>query len=187
MTAPETGAIVTEPVRKGGIATLTTTLTDTGEKKTILGHNARHIKTTLVREPSEDACDQKREKIETDGWYIDLKVESLASSLDNPAAAAKPTGCNDEVRHKQAGKGKLGYPVQYTLTNYGQDGNVVSSLSMEVVELSANPLEAALFEAPAGYAQAHDMEEMTRMTHLASAAAQPIIQSSIQTGNYVTN
>ncbi len=61
-----------EPVRSGGVVTYTTTSIDTGERKEMFGFTARHIKSSTVTESSPDACNPMKQKIERDGWYIDL-------------------------------------------------------------------------------------------------------------------
>jgi hypothetical protein len=125
------------PPKQGGVVTMTTSIVDTGERKQILGHAARRLKTTIDKQPSPGACDSKAERIETDGWYIDL---------DLPAASAAPElPCKDEIQTKHTGEEKLGYPVQYTMTASG------TTFTMEVIELSTAPLDASLFEIPAGY------------------------------------
>ena len=43
---------------------------------------------------------------------------------------------------------------------YGADGSVTMTMTKEVVEISRQPLEAALFDIPAGYTQARDQQEM---------------------------
>jgi hypothetical protein len=43
---------------------------------------------------------------------------------------------------------------------YGPDGKVMFTTSKEVVELSREPLDAALFDVPAGYTEAKDSQEL---------------------------
>jgi hypothetical protein len=50
-----------------------------GERKQMFGFNARHIKTSMVRTASPEACD-KDMKIETDGWYIDFQLRCRLSN-----------------------------------------------------------------------------------------------------------
>src|SRR6185437_3850219 len=57
---------------KGGTITYTTAIADTGEKKDMFGFTAHHLKTTVTKESSPDALDKRPEKVEIDGWYIDL-------------------------------------------------------------------------------------------------------------------
>src|SRR5687768_5571952 len=53
---------------KGGVVTITSNSTDTGERQQMFGHTARHIKSTLAFEPGPGACDSNRMSMEMDGW-----------------------------------------------------------------------------------------------------------------------
>src|SRR5262249_44007069 len=44
-------------------------VTDTGERKDLFGHQARHLKLVSMV----DSKDGKKEQTETDGWYLDLR------------------------------------------------------------------------------------------------------------------
>jgi hypothetical protein len=127
--------------RKGGVVTVTTNVVDTGERKQVFAFTARHVKTSIDKQPSPDACDSKAERIETDGWYIDLDVTQA-----QPPQTAPQSGCKDEIRNNLVGAANLGYPVQYTMTASG------TTVTMEVVELSTVALDESLFEIPAGFA-----------------------------------
>src|SRR5262245_53730481 len=65
------------PVSKGGTVTVTTTVTDTGETKDLYGFKARHIKSVAVSVPSPDSCSKNSDRVETDGWYIDIQGATL--------------------------------------------------------------------------------------------------------------
>jgi hypothetical protein len=73
-TVPNIGAMGREmtasgptPPRKGGVVTITRTSNDTGERQDMFGYKARHIRTSMVRESSPDACNQSHTKMEMDG------------------------------------------------------------------------------------------------------------------------
>lgn len=73
--AASSGAVarpVVETSRSGGVITYTTTAVDTTERKEMFGFEARHVKTSLVIESSPDACSPTKQRMETDGWYIDF-------------------------------------------------------------------------------------------------------------------
>ena len=53
---------------EGGVISETTTLSDTGERKTMFGLEARHIKTVTVRQPDSKACEP--EKYDRDRWMV---------------------------------------------------------------------------------------------------------------------
>jgi hypothetical protein len=157
--APTTSA----PTRSGGTIMHTTTILDTGERREMFGLTARHLKTKTTFEPSPDACDQDRLHQETDGWYTDfeygLVCETTAAAVRPPAMRPRG-GCQDRVVRKQVGAGRLGFPLAVTTTTYGADGQVQSSISVEVLELSRATLDAALFDVPAGYTPAQNTQEL---------------------------
>lgn len=151
------------PVTAGGVVTYITNTTDTGERKEMFGLNARHVKSSFTIEPSADACLKDKMRIERDGWYVDLQyglncgVDGAPQQMGRPG----PTGgCRDQVRYKNTGTGKLGYPLIETTTIYGANGAQMSSSTKEVIELSRQPLEMALFDLPAGYTEAQSYQEM---------------------------
>src|SRR5687768_3295875 len=88
------------PVSRGGVVNVTNTITDTGERKEMFGFTARHIKTSMVRKASPDAC-EKDMKLETDGWYIDFQY-----AFDCPSKCRNtrrsPLGLNPDVKTKCA-------------------------------------------------------------------------------------
>jgi hypothetical protein len=113
-------------------------------------------------ESSPDACNQVKQRTETDGWYIDLNVEFNCLTGRPPTAGyqgAQPT-CKDQTKIRREGTGKIGYPLIETMKMYGPDGQVTFGTTKEVVELSRQPLDAALFDVPAGYAQAQSNQEL---------------------------
>jgi hypothetical protein len=158
---PATPATQPSSQPRGGIVNVTNTITDTGERKQMFGFTARHIKTSVVKQASPEACD-KDSKIETDGWYIDFQYafDCPGQSPKYQAVPVQPRpGCRDEVRTKTIGTAKLGFPVLVTTTIYLPDGRTTST-TQEVLEISRAPLDMALFEAPQGYRQVSNMQEM---------------------------
>lgn len=153
--------------RRGGVVTLTNTITDTGERKEMFGFTARRIKTSTVKEATPDACDKGNNKVETDGWYIDFEFEFYCPSdrkkVETPGLTRRPD-CEDEVRTKSIGKAKLGFPLLTTTTIYGPDGQVTGTVVNEVMELSRAPLAAELFDVPAGYTLAKNYQELYGMS-----------------------
>lgn len=136
----------TSGAKSGGVVTVTTTVTDTGEKKQVFGAAARHLKVVTLQEPSAGACDSAKRRVEVDGWYAD--VEAPGADMRGGSAA-----CRDEYRLQgDAGK-KLGYPVEYTMKS-SENGGAPVVLEMKVTALSTAKLDAGLFEPPAGYTEA---------------------------------
>jgi len=151
------------PNSKGGKITYTTTVTDTGEKKDMFGYSARHLVTAVTKEASATACDKKPERIDTDGWYIDLPRTTTCMSA--PAVAGrvqvdpKNQNCRDEVSFVHASTVPLGYPVAYTMTaTAGGDKPAVTTL--EVTSLKTSNLQASSFELPDGYLEVNTATQL---------------------------
>ena len=115
-----------------------------------------------MMESSPDACQQQQMKMETDGWYINLEYGLSCGSSRPPQMGGRtaPRGCQDRYQFKRTGPTNLGYPLIETMTMYGPDGSVQFTSTKEVIELSRQTLDAALFDVPAGYAEAKSQEEM---------------------------
>ena len=166
------------PATRGGVVTITVNTVDTGERKEIMGFTARHLKRTTDMESSPDACTQQKTKIETDGWYINLEygLNCPVNRGSDGGSATSTGGCRDRYVYKPTGPANIGYPLQETTTMYGPDGSVTMTMTKEVVEISRQPLEAALFDIPAGYTQARDQQEMfstPSMNEMTGSSSQP--------------
>jgi hypothetical protein len=152
----------TVKTRRGGVVTFTITTTDTGERKEMFGFTARHIKTVMTKDATANACDPTKMHIETDGWYIDLQY-GLYCSSDKPVVPRQPTtikpDCVDEVRYKQVGGGKAGYPLILTTTIFGDDNRQFTT-TMEVTDFSTGTLDASLFEHPSNYREVKSFQEL---------------------------
>ncbi len=155
-----------QPSRRGGVVTYVTTANDTGERKEMFGFTARHVKTSMVTQSSPDACNPMKQKIETDGWYVDLAFGPDCDLGRTQAMARRPVspgGCQDRVQFRREGSARTGYPLIETVTMYGPDGNVTFSTTKEVLQLSREPLDASLFDVPAGYTEATSTQELYGM------------------------
>lgn len=150
------------PPKAAGVVLVTTSVVDTGERKPAFGREARHVKVTMDKQPMPGACDQTKQRMETDGWYIDVPTSLTASSPQNATPPPAVGGCNDEIKATQNGDAKaLGFPINYTMTVSGDDGkpNIVT---MDVTELETTMLDAALFEIPAGFTAAGDLRALSK-------------------------
>jgi len=160
---PMPAAAPNAPPQKSGVVMVTTTITDTGERKTAFGLQARHVKTAIDKQPSPGACDAGKQHIEMDGWYVDLTLPALSTTdLAPPPSQQAPVGCVDEIKATQNGDPKvLGFPIGYSTTIVGDDGkpNVVS---MEITELEVTNLDPMLFDIPAGMMDAGNLQGLTR-------------------------
>lgn len=150
---------------RGGVVTMTTTLTDTLERQTVFGLEARRIKTLVIKQSSPSACDKSPLKIEMDAWYVDLPEQSACARPTQaaaPAPAADPAACTDTMDTRVAGDVKLGFPIKVVTTTTTGEGNKIESVttSQEVTALEITRLERALFEVPADFAEASSTAEI---------------------------
>jgi hypothetical protein len=177
--AQPTAAPAPVPEAKGDKVLHRITFTDTGETRIIFGRTARHIKTLTLTEPGPQACERKKMKIETDGWYIDGE-HAGACSLEEPARGR--AGCNDDIKAEVSGSAKLGMPVAYTMvmTETGETGSTTTTeVQMEVLNAVFDPLDAALFEAPAGFTEAGGLKQLAQQ---AAGTAAPSIAAPRKPG-----
>ena len=161
--APASGKPASQPAKstKGGVVTYTTTMTDTKERKTMLGFPARHIKSSMTAESSPDACSKTSMKSETDGWYADLSVGLTCSRASaRPPTMEKPE-CQDKYRMKHVGTARLGYPLQQTSTMHTEGGDFTSTT--EALEISKDTLDAGLFDVAADYKEVADYQALMCM------------------------
>lgn len=169
-----------EPSRRGGVITYTITSVDTGERKEMFGFPARHVKRTMVMESSPDACNPVKHRMETDGWYIDFSYGLNCETGGAPmmAGGGASGGCRDRISFNHQGAGRVGYPLMETTTSYGPDGSVAFTSTKEVIELSRNPLDAALFDVPAGYTETKNAQELYGMPSMEAMTSQMSKQQS---------
>jgi hypothetical protein len=148
---------------KGGRLTYTTAVVDTGETKPMFGFTARHLKTTVTKESSPDACDKKPEKVEIDGWYIDLP--DSVSCMGAPAPEkevridAKDASCSDAVTYVRPPASKA-YPVGYTMvTTSGTDAPITTK--MEATDVKRTTIDPQQFEVPSDYIAVNTAVQLT--------------------------
>ncbi len=157
------------PKPKGGVIAETVTLTDTGERKTMFGFEARHIRTVVVRVPGEGACDTTATTVATDGWYADLPEHTSCASV--PAQAPPPPPdqqtCTDRLVTSNAGNAALGFALSTVTTTTTRDPKdkeasdaEVQTMSMELTDLKVTSLDKALFDVPAGYTEVKDYKSL---------------------------
>jgi len=168
-------------VESGGTLKISIETTDTGERKELFGHTARHIITRERRVAGPGAC-SKPSLIETDGWYIDGSVmpewhQQKKNNYGVVLAAEVSAGSNDKCFNKvdkievhRTGV-ETGFPVKVTTTLTSEtiqaDGSprtLTSTWGSEVVELKEGPLELTLFDVP---------KDFTRVESLRSWTAKP--------------
>src|SRR4051812_19619619 len=147
----------------GGVVTMTTTLTDTLERQTMLGLEARHVKTVINKQATASACDKTPMKIEMDAWYVDLPAQATCKGpAAPPPPPSDPSACTDRMESRTIGDAKLGFPVKVTTTTTTGEGEKIETVSSSqvVTELEITRLDPALFEIPAGYTEATSSAEI---------------------------
>ena len=159
-------AAATGSNRKGGTITFNVNIVDTGERQKMLGLTARHIKTTMNAESSSDACSKSSLHTESDGWYADIAPAFSCSLGTMPPPSRGRSGCQDTVRIKRSGAASPGYPLKQT-TTVQAEGHSFTTIS-EVVELTNTPLNASLFEMPAGCKVVGSYQELLSMGDMAA-------------------
>jgi len=158
--------------RSGGVVTMSVNTVDTGERREMFGFTARHMKRTTISQSSPDACNQQQQKWETDGWYINLEYGlNCGSDVSGARNLAASQTCRDRYQYKHTGPNNIGFPLIETTRMYGADGNVTFSMTKEVVDISRQPLNAALFDIPAGYTEARSQNEMYATPSMADMMA----------------
>jgi hypothetical protein len=152
-----------------GVVNLDTSIADVGERKPMFGLQARRVMTVIDRQPQAGACDQSKQRMETDGWYIDAP-KTLAAQPPSPPPASG-AACRDDIKANVVGDaGLLGFPIAYTTTAPGADGKPVIVVQMEVMEFEVTNLDAALFEIPEGMTAAENGRALVKAVSDANEA-----------------
>jgi hypothetical protein len=152
--------------RQGGTITMTYIVTDTGERKTFFGLQARHLKVVQETESSADSCGGAfKSKMEIDGWYVDFSAEFNCPRdiPEGPRGQVTKPDCKDRVIFKGSRTAKTGFLLNGTMTMYDANGNVQMTQTTETLEISRAPLAAALFDVPADYKLASSQQDLYSM------------------------
>jgi hypothetical protein len=165
-------------VDSGGTLQIWIENVDTGERKDLFGHTARHIITREKRIAGPGAC-SKPSTSETDGWYIDNSVmpewrQQKKNSYGVVVAAELSLGSDDKcldrmdkIEVHRSGV-ETGFPVKVTTTLSSEvaqpDGSprkLSSTWGSEVVELKEGPLELTLFDVPKDFRRVESLRSWT--------------------------
>jgi hypothetical protein len=142
----------------GGYITETSAVTDTGERKTMYGYPARHLKAKVTVRSSQNACSQLNQSYEVDGWYADV-AKGMGACQQFLPPVQQNEGCTDRVIRKRSGSAKPGYPLVETLTFHNADGST-AQIGMQTSEITKPNLEKELFDVPAGYREVKSVAEL---------------------------
>jgi len=127
---------------------------DTGERRQMGRYVARHVITTTRTEPAPGAS-TRASKVVQDGWYVDVPHAGCEDSGDRSTfttfiLASGPGKPLDHIVVEQRGTARRGYAIEETSRSKSESGTLGTS-RIELVEFSEAPLDAALFDLPAGY------------------------------------
>lgn len=148
-----------------------TTTTDTGERKEMFGHVARHVITTRKHTPLEGARSGPQESV-TDGWYIDfsqrLSCDRKPPETGQAHSYLRAGGGNQPIDRPEfiaIGEPERGFALNILTTIKGTytrpDGTIKqmnSTMEMQVTQFDEGPLDAALFEIPPGFKHVDHIE-----------------------------
>jgi hypothetical protein len=155
--------------KASGVVNVETSIADIGERKPMFGQQARRVVTVIDRQPQAGACDQTKQRMETDAWYIDAPKTLAAQPPSTPPSSA--AACRDDIKATVVGDAALlGFPIAYTTTIPGPENNPVVVMQMEVTEFEVTNLDAALFEIPSGMTAATSGRELAKAVSDANEA-----------------
>jgi hypothetical protein len=145
--------------------------TDTGERKEMFRHIARHVLTTSKQTPLEGSRSEPQETA-TDAWYIDLNQRLSCdpnwSERKNSHAYTLFTNGKqprEKVEFIPTGEAQTGFPLQSVTTSKitypmpdGTRKHTDSRTELLVTELQEGPLDPTLFEIPPGFRHVQRIE-----------------------------
>lgn len=158
------------PPSSGGTITETVSLIDTGERKLISGYTARRLKTTVIVEPSANACSQTKQQFEIDGWYADIK-EQASCGVSLPPIRQQQA-CADRVVLHRKGTAKPGFPLLETVTVKNNDAST-TKVEINTLGVTKDTLAANLFDTPANYREVQSAAELYAVSQTALANSFP--------------
>jgi|ERR1700739_1885845 len=133
-----------------------TTTVDTGERKELFGHVARHVITTTKQIPLEGSQMQAQETVR-DGWYIDVD-RRISCDPNPPAGSVSVLTMMERPEFVNIGPPETGFPVKEMRTTTSETVPATgvrryadSINESEVTQFEEGPLDPALFEVPPGF------------------------------------
>jgi hypothetical protein len=149
------------PAKPGASVLVRTVGTDTGERREIFGQQTRHLKLVTTTEPSPQACDKKKGRVETDGWFANIPELQECAGAKALRAPVEPVGtCRDPRVEEHAGITIEGFPLAYSVISFDAAGKESSKLVVEVTALTRENLSAPLFDPPSTYAALPDADAL---------------------------
>lgn len=126
---------------------------DTGERRWMFGHLARHVILSGRWVPEAGSCSAKQGELrtKTDGWYVDLPGPFKGAALFGvDHGVSCPNGAQDSIAFHTTGTRETGYPLLETVTR--TDSKRVISRK-KVVAWDESPLDPKTFLPPGDFHQ----------------------------------
>jgi hypothetical protein len=122
---------------------------DTGERRQFERYTARRIRLTIRLDPGPGAATPASVEA-TDGWYIDIPGFGCQDQAFRGFTRLSARSGHLQDRLVQwLGKAPRGYPIEET--SLMTEGENTRANKIELLEISEAPLNASLFDMPAGY------------------------------------
>jgi hypothetical protein len=139
---------------------------DTGERRWMFGHLARHVIRSERRVPEPGSCSAREgeQRTKTDGWYIDLPSAYPQGLGYLMGGAACPSGAMDRTEIHTIGPREKGFALLEISTSSESHG----LMRDKVVELDESPLDPKTFLPPADFHQVPSLPNQRPNTFLAN-------------------
>jgi len=129
---------------------------DTGERRTMLGREVRHV---ITEERRHEQDGPVTSEIHIDGWYYESNSLPPAARAHTALFAAVDAHSPlPRVKINQRGFLETGLPVSTITTSIQTDHGARAQSTSQVTELVEAPLHPALFEPPADFHRAYHYE-----------------------------
>ena len=162
--------------KKGGVVTVTGSVTDTGERAQIFGFEARRLKQTLVFKPGANACQKQEFQIEIDGWYAEVPGFSCPMRPVIPENTGSGD-CFDEIDFQVTGAATGAALKEIKKITFA--GQTIT-IDEEATAVSKTSLLDSFFEPPADY-RAVDASGPETAPTTANETPSPVAASSGRT------
>lgn len=174
------------PPKPGASVLVRTTGSDTGEQREMFGQQARHLRLVTTTEPTPQACDKKKGRVEIDGWFADIpELQACAGARTIRVPDESSASCRDPRVEERAGITVEGFPLAYSVVAFDGAGKETSKLTVEVTALTREPLSAPLFEPTPAFAQLANTEAVAaaaRRVELEALGTTPKLAGMIRIG-----
>jgi len=141
---------------KGGVVKVDGEFRDTGERKQMLGREARHVFMKMKMTPSADACMPAGHEQEMEMWTVNVEATPRCRQSYKPQ---QYQGCQDRFDVNMRGAAaQRGLPVVTRMNVDSPQGKM--TMTMTVTDLQVGPVDAAQFQVPANLREVKSMQEL---------------------------